>query len=126
VGRSFSRELRVVPMAAPTKEAEAAAPAPSLVKNMALFLLSPFVGLVYAVLLPFVGAAMLAWAVGRALYERTTLRNAVRWFGFAAKIAAAPLVGLAYLLLFPFVGAALLVWLGAKEAVGGRHAPMAS
>jgi hypothetical protein len=121
----FSRELYVVPKAAPAKEAEAAATAPSLVKNMALFLVSPFVGLAYALLLPFVGVAMLAWMVCRALYERPVFRRAVRWCGFAAKVAAAPLVGLAYLVLFPFVGAAMLIWVGAREAAGGRHAAMA-
>jgi hypothetical protein len=33
----------------------------SLLKNMALFLASPFIGLAYAVLLPFVGFGMLVW-----------------------------------------------------------------
>jgi FixJ family two-component response regulator len=36
---------------------------PNVLKNMVLFLLAPFVGLVYAVLLPFVGAGMLAYAL---------------------------------------------------------------
>jgi CheY-like chemotaxis protein len=36
---------------------------PNVLKNMVLFLLAPFVGLVYAVLLPFVGVGMLAWAL---------------------------------------------------------------
>jgi len=53
------------PAAAPAAPAEApaAAPArkPNVLKNMVLFLLAPFVGLVYAVLLPFVGIGMLAW-----------------------------------------------------------------
>ncbi len=39
----------------------------SRLKNVALFLAAPFIGLAYAVLLPFVGIAMLAWAGGRAL-----------------------------------------------------------
>jgi CheY-like chemotaxis protein len=30
-------------------------------KNMALFLMAPFIGLLYAILLPFVGLGMLAW-----------------------------------------------------------------
>jgi hypothetical protein len=34
---------------------------PALLKNMALFLASPFIGLAYAVLLPFVGLGMLLW-----------------------------------------------------------------
>lgn len=32
-------------------------------RNVALFLLAPFVGLAYAVAFPFVGLGMLAWAV---------------------------------------------------------------
>ncbi len=39
----------------------------SKLKNVALFLAAPFIGLAYAVLLPFVGIAMLAWVGGRAL-----------------------------------------------------------
>lgn len=54
------------PVAAVRTEPEAAK-RPSLLKNMALFLVAPFVGLVYAVLLPFVGLGMLAWVGARAL-----------------------------------------------------------
>jgi CheY-like chemotaxis protein len=35
---------------------------PHLIRNMALFLSAPFIGLLYAVLLPFVGVGMLAYA----------------------------------------------------------------
>jgi hypothetical protein len=38
-----------------------AAQQPHVLRNMLLFLAAPFVGLVYAVLLPFVGLGMLAW-----------------------------------------------------------------
>jgi len=51
---------------APVAEAEAV-PGTGLLKNMALFLSAPFVGLVYAVLLPFVGLGILAWFAGKAL-----------------------------------------------------------
>ncbi len=54
--------------AAPQAAVEAApVPKASLLKNMALFLLGPFIGLAYAVLLPFVGLAMLAWFGVKAL-----------------------------------------------------------
>ena len=57
-----------VPLA---RAAGAAVPAlAGTLANMTLFLLVPFVGLVYAVLLPFVGLAMLAWFTGAALLER--------------------------------------------------------
>jgi CheY-like chemotaxis protein len=49
-------------MATPAAEPEPApARKPNLLKNMALFLVSPFIGLAYAVLLPFIGLGMLAW-----------------------------------------------------------------
>lgn len=51
--------------AAPAPAASAEAPAPGgvlpVLKNMLLFLAAPFIGLVYAVLLPFVGLGMLAY-----------------------------------------------------------------
>jgi CheY-like chemotaxis protein len=55
---------------APALAEPAVAKRPKLLKNMALFLLAPFVGLVYAVLLPFVGLGMLAWIGGKSLLER--------------------------------------------------------
>jgi CheY-like chemotaxis protein len=40
-----------------------------LLVNMALFLSAPFIGLLYAVLLPFVGMGMLAWTAFKAFRE---------------------------------------------------------
>jgi CheY-like chemotaxis protein len=42
----------------------------SALKNVALFFVSPFVGLAYIVLFPFIGLAMLAWMGVRALAKR--------------------------------------------------------
>lgn len=53
------------------------APKPNLLRNMALFLLAPFVGLVYAVLLPLVGIGMLAWLGAKALLERSGAKATV-------------------------------------------------
>jgi DNA-binding NarL/FixJ family response regulator len=39
-------------------------------RNIALFLAAPFIGLAYAVMLPFVGIAMLAWVGGKALLNK--------------------------------------------------------
>lgn len=66
---SAARALARAPLPAPAPLAAAAAPQaapaavrkPNVLKNMLLFLMAPFVGLVYAVLLPFVGIGMLAW-----------------------------------------------------------------
>ncbi len=41
------------------------------IKNIALFLAAPFIGLAYAVMLPFVGLGMLAWLGGRTLLTKT-------------------------------------------------------
>jgi CheY-like chemotaxis protein len=68
-------------MAAVATPAEVAAAPPveaprkgGLLKNMALFLVAPFVGLVYAVLLPFVGLGMLAWVAAEPLVKRARAR----------------------------------------------------
>lgn len=67
---SAARALAQAPLPAPAPAVAAAAageaaPAavrkPNVLKNALLFLMAPFVGLVYAVLLPFVGIGMLAW-----------------------------------------------------------------
>lgn len=66
---SAARALARAPLPAPAPRAAAPAPEaapaavrkPNVLKNMLLFLMAPFVGLVYAVLLPFVGIGMLAW-----------------------------------------------------------------
>jgi len=54
----------VQPSPAPDAAVAEVAPAkkPNVLKNMVLFLLAPFVGLAYAVLLPFVGIGMIAYA----------------------------------------------------------------
>ena len=86
----------------------------SVLKNMALFLSAPFVGLVYAVLLPFVGMGMLAWVGGKALLEQPGTRKVLGFARSTLKFVAAPFVGLAYILIFPFVGLAMLAWQGGK------------
>jgi CheY-like chemotaxis protein len=62
-------EAQAVPAAAPA-EPEVVGKY-SMLKNMVLFLSAPFVGLLYAVLLPFVGLGMLAWIGGKALLDRS-------------------------------------------------------
>lgn len=91
----------------------------STLKNMALFLSAPFVGLVYAVLLPFVGIGMLAWIGGKALLEQAATRKVLAYGRFMLKMIAAPFVGLAYIVIFPFVGLAMLLWQGGKALIAG-------
>ncbi len=114
--------------AAPAEQAAPAAPAAepeapgkfAVLKNMALFLSAPFVGLVYAVLLPFVGMFMLARIGGKALMQQPAAREALTYGKFLLKMIAAPFVGLAYIIAFPFVGLAMLVWNGGKALIGVR------
>ncbi len=110
------------PMTAPA--APAAQPQPvgafGTVKNMALFLSAPFVGLVYAVLLPFVGMGMLLSVAGKALMKQAAFREVLAYAKFLVKMAVAPFVGLAYIVALPFIGIAMLLWNGGKALIGVR------
>lgn len=79
-------------------------------KNVALFLAAPFIGLVYAVLLPFVGIAMLLVTGTKALVAAGALGYAARLVKDVALLVAAPFIGLVYAVTFPFVGIAMLLW----------------
>lgn len=103
------------PEAAPAAEAQPARRGGTL-KNMALFLSAPFVGLVYAVLLPFVGLGMLLWFAGQALMKQPKAREALLAGKVALQLVAAPFVGLAYLIVLPFAALGMLAWMGAKAA----------
>jgi CheY-like chemotaxis protein len=110
--------------------AAAAAPAPAagsapeeapnqggMLKNMALFLSAPFVGLLYVILLPFVGLGMLGWFAAQALLEQARKRNVVRFGSFALRLVAGPFIGLAFLLVLPFAAMGMLAWTGARALV---------
>jgi len=107
------------PLAAAAAEAVEAveavvAPAPkiskrwSIVKNVALFLAAPFIGLAYVIAMPFVGAGMLAWEGGKALANKFPMLK------HAAMAVAAPFIGLAFILVAPLVGIGALGWHGTK------------
>jgi CheY-like chemotaxis protein len=87
----------------------------AMVKNMALFLSAPFIGLLYAVLLPFVGLGMLAWFAAKALVEHPKAREVARFGKFALKLVAAPFIGLAFIVLVPFAAMGILAWTGARS-----------
>lgn len=125
---SAAKALQPAPAAAAVAAAAAAAPAAAPVRkhgtlvNMLLFLSAPFIGLLYAVLLPFVGLGMLAWIGGKAALESPKVREGVAFATFMAKLVFAPLVGLGYVIAYPFVGLALLAWTGARALTGGATA----
>ena len=87
----------------------------NLLKNIALFMAAPFIGLLYAILLPFVGIGILTSMAVKALVTKVPAVGKVLTFlKTVGKLIAAPFIGLAFIVLFPFVGAAALVWLGVK------------
>lgn len=112
-----------VEAAAPSEAQPEAQPAKrSQLKNIALFLSAPFVGLVYAVLLPFVGLGMLAWIGGKAALASPRVREKLAFAKFMTKVVFAPFIGLAYVIAYPFVGLALLAWTGARALAGAPAA----
>ena len=104
-------------MSAEVAALEAAAETPSAlgrIKDVALFLAAPFIGLVYAVFMPIVGIGMAAWFAAKALAKYPAMRSAGEVMLDVGKFAAAPFIGLAYAVLMPFVGLATLAWIGGK------------
>jgi CheY-like chemotaxis protein len=112
----YARHVTEAPVApviqiAPKEQAiEAPAPEQHRARNVALFLASPFIGLAYALALPMVGVAMLAWQGGKAFSRNAAAMAAIR---SVAMLAVAPFIGLAFALLLPIVGLAMLAWTGA-------------
>ena len=93
--------------------------------NIGLFLMAPFIGLFYAMALPFVGMGMIAWLGAKAFiktdgWAKTTvlvLNIALKMRGIALFIAA-PFIGLAYAVALPFLGLGMLAWVGGKALFG--------
>ena len=115
--KSVKPVLTVVPAKAAPVGVPAEVTRGAVLKNMLLFLSAPFVGLVYAVLLPFVGLGMLAFVGARALLAQPRTHEAIRYAKFMLKMAAAPFVGLACLVALPFAGVAALAWYAGKAVI---------
>ena len=77
-------------------------------RNIALFLAAPFIGLAYVIAMPFVGAGMLAWMGGKALATRFPLLKTT------VMTVSAPFIGLAFILVAPIAGIGALGWYGTK------------
>lgn len=112
---------------APVAQPAATAPEPSapnsavrFIKNVALFLAAPFVGLAYILAFPIIGLGMLAWTAIQAQKKKSEeaakLQPAAPAKASALKtvalILAAPFIGLAYVVVGPIVGLGLLIWFG--------------
>lgn len=114
VARIETRTVETVTVAPAKKE--------NLLKNIALFIAAPFIGLVYAILLPFVGAGLLAGLGFKALMKIPAAKRTIMFLANAGKLIAAPFIGLAFILLFPFIGMAMLIWTGMRALTTKVHA----
>ena len=84
----------------------------SRVKNVALFLAAPFIGLVYAVFMPIVGLGVLLWMAGRELATPPQRARVLGGLKVMAKLVAAPFIGLAFVVFGPFIALGTLLWVG--------------
>ncbi len=91
--------------AAPANAAAEPVKAGSHLKNVALFLAAPFVGLAYILAFPFVGLGMLAWLAGKAMMRNGTVKA-------IAYTIAAPIVTLAFVVIGPVLALGALAWIG--------------
>ena len=105
----------VLPTAAEAPAAEAAKG--SLLKNIALFLAAPFIGLAYIVALPIVGMAVIATLAGRAAAKYDLVRSVARVVRNVTMMVVGPVIGLISVVLFPFIGLAMLAWMAGKAAM---------
>lgn len=86
----------------------AAIAAARTLRNIALFVAAPFIGLIYAVALPIVGFAMLVWIGARAIATAPATRAVLITARNVALLVAAPFIGLVYAVALPFVGIVMI------------------
>ena len=91
---------------APAAEAATAGVGTHL-KNVALFIAAPFVGLVYLMTFPLFGLGMLAWMAGKKLLANEKTRPVVL-------AIAAPFITVAFVTLGPVVGLGAMAWIGGR------------
>lgn len=100
--------------AAATAVAAAETPVPvparreSRLKNIALFLAAPFIGLVYLLVFPFVGLGMIAVVAGKAAMKNDKIRP-------IASLIAVPFITIAFVTIGPIVGLGALAWLAGRK-----------
>ena len=84
----------------------------SKIKNIALFLAAPFVGLAYLLAFPVVGLGMIALIAGRAAMKNDKVRP-------IACLIAAPFITLAFVTVGPIVGLGALAWMAGRKILKG-------
>ena len=102
---------QVAPVIAPTPVQEREY---SHMMNVALFLASPFIGLLYALAMPLVGLAMLSY-LGYTAFAKTSAFTTVK---NVSLFVAAPFIGLVYAVSLPFLGLGMMTWVGGKALFG--------
>lgn len=91
-------------------------------RTMGLLVAAPFIGLVFVLVLPFAGLALLAAYALKAMLRSGRLLRTARDL---ALFFAAPFIGLGYILLMPLAGLAAIAWVAlrttpkAETATGG-------
>lgn len=90
-----------------------------VVKNIALFLAAPFIGLAYILTFPIVGLGMLAWMAIQAQRKKSEEAAKLQaepvkssMLKSTALFLAAPFIGLAFVVIGPIVGLGMLLWFG--------------
>ena len=106
----------VLPVAGKAPEVESAGSA-GLLKNIALFLAAPFIGLAYIIALPVVGFGVMAVLAGRAAVKYDLVKTVARTLRHVAMMILGPVIGLISVVLFPFIGLAMLAWMAGKAAI---------
>ncbi|HEX4859172.1 MAG TPA: response regulator [Usitatibacteraceae bacterium] len=96
------------PVVEPAAEPTVAGPRANPVRNVALFLAAPFVGLAYFLLFPVIGLFLLARFGFAAAMKYTAVRKTMTVVKNVGLFLAAPFIGLAYAVLLPFVGMGLI------------------
>jgi len=76
-------------------------------KNVALFLIAPFIGLAYLLAFPVIGFGMLAWVAVKAVMKNEKTRP-------VAMLIAAPIVALAFVTIGPIAALGALASTGVK------------
>lgn len=105
-------------LAAPAEEA--AGGVGTALKNIALFLAAPFIGLAYIVAMPIVGLGMLAWMGGKELMKYEVARKLAHGAKTVGMFVAAPFIGLAYIVVVPVAALGVLAWMGAKALINRK------
>ncbi len=107
-----------------TSAAPAKRTAGGFLKNVALFLASPFIGLAYILAMPFLAMGMLTLIAGKALKANPAARRTGVFAKNTVLFFASPFIGLAYILAIPFVGFAMIARIAGK-AIGAKYPKVA-